>query len=226
MMNLINDPRTWAYNRLNPVTLRPTIQFLTGRDNMGRQQTKAKFAQEYARQLTPIPVQKLFTTPEDSWADSLFTSAGLASGTYRSPLEKMAHDLRMANIPDKPEDEDKQDEQRRNVQTVQKLRKLGGQGPAYDAAVEDLHKQVQAGKMTAREAMAVVERAQMSELQYDVLHLGLEDAMKVYAKADGQEKEELKPVLEAKRARDLKNYPEAKAERIDTGLKQLGIGNE
>lgn len=216
LMGLIEDPITWSYNRLNPVTLRPTIQFLTGRDNFGRQESKEHFAKDYLKQLTPIPVQKLFTTSEEGLVSSLFTSAGLQTGTYRSPLEKMAHQLRIAGIPDKPQSEEKQDENRRNVQMVEKLR----QGKATST---DLWNLVNQGKMTPREASAVMDRSQMTELQYDVHHLSLEDAMEVYAKADASERAELHDIMEAKRDTGLKNMTQEAAEKMDKQLRDLGI---
>lgn len=216
LLNLVNDPVQWGYNRLNPVTLRPTIEFLTGRDNFGRQESKEHFFKDYAKQLTPIAVQKLFTTSDEGIISSLLTSAGIQTGNYRSPLEQMAHKMRLSNIPDKPESEEKQDEQRRNVQLVEKMRR-------GDASTTDLWNLVNQGKLTAREASAIADRANMTELQYDVHHLSLEDAIAVYEKADDQERQELKDIIEAKRDRDLKNYTDEAATRLDDRLKALGI---
>lgn len=216
LVGLLNDPVQWSYNRLNPVTLRPTIEFLTGRDNFGRQETKAHFLKDYAKQLAPIPVQKLFTTSEEGLVSSLFTSAGLQTGTYRTPLEKRAHEMRISNIPDNPEDEAKQDEQRRNVQMVEKIRR-------GDASTTDLWNLVNQGKMTAREASAIVERAQMTELQYDVHHLTLPQAIKIYEAADASERAELHDILEEKRATGLKNLTDEAAEKLDKQLNDLGI---
>jgi hypothetical protein len=215
-MEVVTDPEHFSYNRINPVTLKPTIEFLTGRDNFGRQESKEHFLKDYVKQLTPIPVQKLFTTSDEGILSSLFTSAGLQTGNYRTPLEQMAHKLRIENIADKPESEEKQDEGRRNVQMVQKIR----EGKATTA---DLWNLVNQGKMTPREASAVMARAQMTELQYDVHHLSLDDAMKIYAKADNSERAELHDILEEKRASGLKNMTDEAAEKVDKQLKELGI---
>lgn len=216
IVGLIKDPGTWAYNRLNPATLRPAIEFATGRDNVGRQESRAHFFKEYAKQIIPIPFQKLFTTNDEGFADSFLTAMGLQMANYRTPLEQMAHKLRIENIPDKPESEEKQDEGRRNVQMVQKIR----EGKATTA---DLWNLVNQGKMTPREASAVMARAQMTELQYDVHHLSLDDAMKIYAKADNSERAELHDILEEKRASGLKNMTDEAAEKVDKQLKELGI---
>lgn len=216
LMEAVTDPEHFSYNRINPVTLKPTIEFLIERDNFGRQESREHFLKDYGKQLTPIPVQKLFTTSDEGILSSIFTSAGLQTGNYRTPLEQMAHKLRIENIPDKPESEEKQDEGRRNVQMVRKIRE-------GKATTTDLWNLVNQGKMTPREASAVMDRAQMTELQYDVHRLSLEDAMKIYAKADNSERAELHDILEEKRASGLKNMTDEAADKVDKQLKELGI---
>jgi hypothetical protein len=210
LMGLIDNPATWAYNRLNPVTLRPTIEFLIGRDNFGRQEAKAHFAKDYVKQLSPLPVQKLFTTSDEGVVSSLFQASGLNFANYRTPLETMAMKLRIKGIPDKPESDEKADEQRKNVQIVEKVRD-GRMSPT------DVWNQVNAGKLTAREAGAIVKRASMTELQYNVDHLqDFDDALAVWNKADPQEKAELKDVMEQKGSRRLERVAQ------DQGDKQAG----
>jgi GGDEF domain-containing protein len=227
MLNLIKDPKTFAYNRLNPITLRPTIEFLTGRDNMGRQQTTAHFAKNYAKQMTPIPVQKLFTTSDDRWADALLQSAGLESGKYRTPLETVAHKLYVEGLPDMPEDEDKQNEARERVQRVEELRRLADDPKALEAAQNKVWDDAKAGKMTERQAKAMLERASMTELQYEVSRMKkMEDALTVWDQASAGEREELRDVMEQKAARQTKNMDEEQAAAFITKLKDKGIGLE
>ena len=237
IMRLIQDPAQWAYNRINPVTLKPIIEFITGRDNFGRQESKEHFAKDYLKQLTPIPIQKLFTTSDEGWVATLLSSAGMETSNYRSPLEKQAHAMRLAGIPDKPESEDKADENRANVQAVLKLRQLrdetkdeDAQPKPYQDEVDKLWKQQADGKMSSREVKAIVERAGMTELQYDVTHLGIDDALEIWAKADATEREELKDVITKKADRAVEAIAKDKgddaATELEAKLKKQGIDLE
>ena len=222
MAKLIADPKEWTYNRLNPVTLRPTIEFITGRDNFGRQESKEHFAKEYAKQMAPIPVQKVFTTTDEGLVESFFTSLGANMATYRTPLEKYAHNLRIQAIPDKPESEDKIDENRRNVQLVEKIR--NGQ-----ADQTTLWNMVSAGTLTAREAAVINQRASMSDLQYDVLHMeDFNDALSVWNRADASEKNELKDIMERKSDRRLEEVGDnqAAARDLEARLDKAGVPHD
>ena len=234
MMELIKNPVTWAYNRLNPATLRPAIEFLTGRDNFGRQESKMNFAKNYLKQMAPIQVQKLFTTSDEGWVDSLFTSAGLQLGNYRSPLEQEAHKLRLSDIPDRPGTEEKMDEARANVQEVKKLRDAGAIGDNPSAwpepaqkMVDDIRDKVANGKMSSRAASTIILRAGMTEFQYDVLHLSMDDAMSIWNKAGAGERAELKDVITEKASRSLEATAKDKGidatNELEARLKDKGI---
>jgi hypothetical protein len=234
MMELIKNPVTWAYNRLNPATLRPAIEFLTGRDNFGRQESKMNFAKNYLKQMAPIQVQKLFTTSDEGWVDSLFTSAGLQLGNYRSPLEQEAHKLRLSDIPDRPGTEEKMDEARANVQEVKKLRDAGaiGENPSAwpepaQKMVDDIRDKVANGKMSSRAASTIIRRAGMTEFQYDVSHLSMDDAMSIWNKAGAGERAELKDVITEKASRSLEATAKDKGidamNELEARLKDKGI---
>jgi len=234
MMELIKNPVTWAYNRLNPATLRPAIEFLTGRDNFGRQESKMNFAKNYLKQMAPIQVQKLFTTSDEGWVDSLFTSAGLQLGNYRSPLEQEAHKLRLSDIPDRPGTEEKMDEARAGVQEVKKLRDAGaiGENPSAwpepaQKMVDDIRDKVANGKMSSRAASTIIRRAGMTEFQYDVSHLSMDDAMSIWNKAGAGERAELKDVITEKASRSLEATAKDKGidamNELEARLKDKGI---
>jgi hypothetical protein len=234
MLELIKNPVTWAYNRLNPATLRPAIEFLTGRDNFGRQESKMNFAKNYLKQMAPIQVQKLFTTSDEGWVDSLFTSAGLQLGNYRSPLEQEAHKLRLSDIPDRPGTEEKMDEARANVQEVKKLRDAGaiGENPSAwpepaQKMVDDIRDKVANGKMSSRAASTIIRRAGMTEFQYDVSHLSMDDAMSIWNKAGAGERAELKDVITEKASRSLEATAKDKGidamNELEARLKDKGI---
>jgi GGDEF domain-containing protein/2'-5' RNA ligase len=218
--HLVASPAEWTYNRLNPVTIRPTIEFITGRDNFGRQETKTHFAKSYATQTTPIPVQKLFTTNDQSLIESFFTSLGANMANYHTPLEKKAHDLYVRGIPDEPESEERQAESRRNVQLSQKFR--DGQ-----ISQTDLWNLVSTGKISPQDAARVQERGSMSDLQYDVKHMSnFDDAVKVWNAADASERAELSDIMEAKADRKIQTLASSNvpaATELENTLRQHGV---
>lgn len=57
LLHLIEDPRSFAYNRLNPVFARPLAEAAFGRDEYGRQVTPLRVAATTAAGWLPIPVQ-------------------------------------------------------------------------------------------------------------------------------------------------------------------------
>jgi hypothetical protein len=215
---LITDPVEWGYNRLNPVTVRPTIEFITGRDNFGRQETKSSFFKNYAKQSTPIPVQKVLNTSSEGLVDGFFTAMGLQMNNYRTPLERQAAKMRIANIPDKPQDEDKQAESRRIVQEVMKLRKAGAVGADTSSWPDEAQKELGAGKWTESESETIVKRAGMTALQYDVDHLGMDDALEIWKRADAGEKEEMKKIMQTKGTNSIKKEVGEKRAAAADGL--------
>lgn len=225
-LHLIESPKAFAYNRLNPVTLRPTIEFLTGRDNFGRQETKEHFFKNYAKQMTPIPFQKTLTTSDASLADSLLSAMGMSMGTYRTPLEEAVHKLYVRGIPDKPMSEEREDQARANVQEVLKLRTLGmkGDGEGFQREVQNLWAGVRQGKRSPRQVSGIVRRARMTELQYEVSHLAVEDALDIYEQADAAERQELHQVMLEKRGRGLAQMSPEHAKAIRARMDKLGIG--
>jgi uncharacterized protein YdcH (DUF465 family) len=218
---LITDPVEWGYNRLNPVTVRPTIEFITGRDNFGRQETKSSFFKNYAKQSTPIPVQKVLNTSSEGLVDGFFTAMGLQMNNYRTPLERQAAKMRIANIPDKPQDEDKQAESRRIVQEVMKLRKAGAVGADTSSWPDEAQKELGAGKWTDSEFETIVKRAGMTALQYDVDHLGMDDALEIWKRADAGEKEEMKKIMQTKGTNSIKEVGEKRAAAADGLMARL-----
>jgi hypothetical protein len=217
MMNAVLNTRNFVYNRLNPMTVRPTIELLTGRDQFGRQTTPGHVLGSELKSMAPITVQKMFTTTDEGLVESMLTGMGLQTSKYRSPAETLAHRLRIQAIPDKPESDDKQDEQRRNVQYAEKMRD-------GKMSSDELVKLVDAGKLSPREARSIERRASMSDLQYDVDHLSDPgDVLKVFAAAHPDEKQELQPILEAKRRNGMKGKSEEERAQLEKMFEVAGL---
>ena len=86
--HLVMDRRSFLYNRLNPVTTKPLIQYLTGVDEFGRKRTASKLFTDTLKGWTPIAVQKWIKNPQDfSPLDALLQSMGIAS-SKATPSDK------------------------------------------------------------------------------------------------------------------------------------------
>lgn len=96
----IEDPRSFIYHRLNPSTLKPFVEGITGRDEFGRKRAFSQQMMDLARGMLPIPIQgALKPDAEHDWKTSLLQSIGTSRKEYRTPAQKMAHDYSLSNMP-------------------------------------------------------------------------------------------------------------------------------
>lgn len=218
VLHAVTDPRGFIYNRLNPLTSRPIVEFMSGRDQFGRQKSGLHQVEDVAKSALPFALQKATQTADEGWLNSILTSTGLQAGNYRTPTEEEVHKLYLAHIPDLPDDEEREAESRKVRQIEDKVRS-GHMSPA------EVWEKVKSGELTAREAGRTIQRANKSRLEIEFQSLSLKDAMKVYADANPVEKMELKASLGRKRAL-IAELPEADrektAEKINGLLAQNG----
>lgn len=205
ILHAVTDPRGFIYNRLNPLTTRPIVEFLSGRDQMGRPKSALSEVQDLGKSVLPFGIQKVIQTPDEDWLNSILTSTGLESKNDRTPTEMEVHKLYVAHIPDSNDDEEKQAEARK-LRTIEDSVRAGKTAPA------DVWRMVDDGKLTPKEAGRTVSRGQESRLAIEFKSLGLKDAMKVYGELQAESKHpkmyphvaldlaELKPEMEKKRA--------------------------
>lgn len=217
-LHAITDPRSFIYNRLNPLTTRPLTEFLSGRDQYGRQKTVTSQAKDVAKSTLPFGVQKVIQTPDESLMDSLLTSIGLGTSNYRSPTEEAVHKLYIANIPPGADDEAKEAESRKLRGYEDKVRS-GHMAPA------EVWAKVEKKEITAQEAGRTVRRAQKSRMEYEFSHLHLKDAIDVYAKATPLEQAELRPEFARKQA-GIAALPEAQREKTAERMQELLAENQ
>lgn len=220
ILGFVNDPKMFVAHRLNPMTTRPFIEWITGRDEFGRQKSDISQVKDYGKSVVPIPFQSRMKSAETTWLDTIMNAVGGEMSKYRTPAETLAHKTRMANIPDKPEDPDadKVEESRLRYKFVRQLR-------SGEKDSTDLWNAVNDGKLTPAEAKAAQTEAEMTELEYDVSKIGAEDIVKVYEKANEAERRDIEPILQKKRqnfeADDTKT-PKAK-EKLESKMEELHL---
>lgn len=197
ILHLITDPRGFIYNRINPLTVRPIVEYLNGRDQFGRQKSGASQVKDIAKSVLPFGVQKVIQTPDESWLNSILSSAGVVTSNYRSPAEEMTHKLYLRSIPDLPDDPEKQ-AQNRNMHQLEEDVREGKKKPA------DAVQLAKDGKITMRQAWNIVDRAGHSKLYNEFVSGGVSivpktagdpSALDIYAAASPAERMELRPAL-------------------------------
>ena len=224
ILHLITDPRGFIYNRLNPLTTTPTVEFLSGRDQFGRQKSFAHQAKDYAKRALPFGVQKVIQTGDEGWLDSVLSSFGLIASNYRSPAEEMTHKLFLQSIPDLPDDPERQAISRENAQLEHKLRE-GKIKP------NDVFTLAREGKMPWAQASNIVRRAQHSKLYNEFssggvrmvpAHRGDPSALDIFEKASPLERMELRQAFANKGMHQLPEVPAAdRAELVQRWKKLL-----
>ena len=91
--HLITDLRSFSYHRLNPATVRPAIEGLTGRDAWGRKKDVGEQISDYVTGFAPIPIQGLFNARDYTLYQSMLQSIGVTSWNAPSDAEIAIMDL-------------------------------------------------------------------------------------------------------------------------------------
>lgn len=214
ILRLATDPRSFAFNRLNPMTTRPAVEFITGRDQFGRQKDITSQGKDYLKSAVPIPAQGYLNNMDTTWPESIANALGLETGKYRSPAEEEAFRQHLQNIPDKPEDEDKIAESRQNKKLEDKLR----DGRMTSAELWDM---VGPGKpLTPKQAGDITKRSANQPIVNYAKNLSIEQMIPVFEKANVAERDLLRPELYKKSA-ELANRPEKERAKLQSQLDRL-----
>jgi hypothetical protein len=91
--HLITDPRSFAAHRLNPITTRPLLEALTGRDKFGRPQDLQGQLKDVAKGIMPVPLQALTRPGDYDITESITKGMGVTATRYRSRAARTAHEL-------------------------------------------------------------------------------------------------------------------------------------
>ena len=232
LLHAVDDPRGFIYNRLNPLTTRPMVEFLSGRDQMGRQLTAGQQAKNLAKNILPFGVQKVIQTPDESLLNSILTSAGVNAKNDRTPIEDKVHKMYLANLPSSPVDEEKLAESRQLRQHEDAMRE-GREGP------NEVWKLVDKGEISPAQAARTIKRSNESRLSIEFKALHLDQAAEVYEDLIKEAKHpkiyphvamalnEITPEMQYKRTHDLASLPEADrdkwADKLDALLNQAPL---
>lgn len=192
LWHALTDPRGFISNRLNPVTVRPAMEFLTGRNQSGRTASYDQQVSDFFKNVFPIPAQGLLFSRPDQTPFSQFIKGW---GIQQMPNRSVAETLAIQKASSRGESGAIPDGQMRQHQYVgDRIDKLR----AGEITASDIRDDVQTGRMSQPQAIRVIKEAALSPLVARVTFLPLNDALDVYGVATDDEKRMLFPVIKLK----------------------------
>jgi hypothetical protein len=204
LLHLLTDPRSFAYNRLNPLITKPAIEGILGRDQYGRQRNAVQQLRDIALGAIPIPFQGLTKQGDADWKATAMAATGVAGYKYRTKAERMAQEF--INKGGGFDDSHRSDAERNAM--AQYRQQIEKQSFKPNAVWND----VRAGKLTKKDAEALVKESKSSRLVRDAGRLSLEQTLQVWDAANDAERQTLRPVLISKGKQIQNRLP---AERQD-----------
>jgi hypothetical protein len=197
IVHALSDPRGFIAGRVNPLTVRPAVEFISGRDAMGRRAPMDVQAHDLVRNVVPIVGQNLIKGNDVSTLDQIYKGTGGNVYRYRTEAEKMAEQYASDRMPSGPVDPE-------NLQAHQR-----------EIRLEDAYRKGQIGKGELKQSLAprrvdeVVRRSKMTPLQARFDRLPISEAINVWNSATAQEKDTLHDVLWKKKREWLKLHKPA-----------------
>lgn len=209
LVHLVTDPRSFASHRLNPIITRPLLEAITGRDEFGRPQDLPGQLKDIAKGITPIPLQALTRPGDYDIKESVAKGMGVNASRYRTQAARTAREfIRKGPIFESNHTPDEQ-------KLMQKHRAAIEAGKFDPNAVRADYK---AGKLTERDAKALMNENQSPQLVRDFRRLSLEKALEVWDVANDDERKQLRPILQ-KKAKQLDNRVPAERAPLQQKLK-------
>ena len=189
IQHFIQDPRSFAYYRLNPAITKPAIEMMTGRDQFGRKRDVTEQMKDWATSAVPIAGQGFFKKEDYPLYESILASIGVSTWNYRSDAEKIARDI--ASEKNKAEMEGVSKERIATRSRLQgEYEKTGDFEPIRKAFTD--------GKIAFKDIQWITNRNLEGDLQGMVKQFSLPDSLKVWDKATEEEKNQIQPTLVAK----------------------------
>lgn len=187
--NLIRDPRSFVYYRLNPGILKPAIEALTGRDNFGRKRDTVEQLMDWATASVPMAGQGFFTREDYTLYQAMMQSYGVGSWDSRTAAEQLTREILSEKSKTEAEPETKERIQLR-LKLFKDYRDTGDFIPISKALAE--------GKIIPRDITNILNRFIKSDIERGVQEFSVAETLKVWDKANEEEKTSLQLILAKK----------------------------
>jgi hypothetical protein len=197
LIHAATDPRAFIAGRVNPLTVRPALEFLSGRDTQGRKVTTGQEFGDFASNFVPIPAKTLSGkfTGDVSNPEMVSKILGASVYSYRTSAEKLAQELASDRMPSGPVTDEQLANHQRNIRLEDALRN----GNVTPGQIRQ--------QLPRMAAQSIIDGATLTPLQSRFRRLPLADKLKVYDLALPSEKQELTGQLKAARQSYIKTHP-------------------
>jgi hypothetical protein len=204
LMHLINDPRNFIYNRINPLYGRPIIQLAQGRDRYGRKADAEQVAREIWRSWTPIPLQGFFKTggqtPLRSIINAMAQSGGISNYPFKTEFEKAVADKFHERIVISAPKVERERMGLVRMYADQVKENRDAHKPVTDI-MKNVQDDIKSGSLGREDMKAILERSRTTATQVQMKALSGEDLLEIWDKATEEEKKKYSRI----RARKLVN---------------------
>ena len=194
LIHAATDPRGFIAGRVNPLTVRPTMEFLSGRDALGRRAPMEQQVVDFGRNILPIAGQGLLKGGDINKLDQFYKGVGGSVYKYRTEAEKMANQYASDRMPSGPVDKDRLEAHQKELRVEDALRS----GEITKAQVKQL--------LPERRATEVLRRKDMTPLQARFDRLPMSEAINIWNAATNSEKDLLADQLSKKKRAWLKQH--------------------
>lgn len=205
ILHLIDKPRNFFYNRLNPTITRPIVEWLTGRDQFGRKRDFPTQATDWFKAQAPIPVQGPLWRSGLTLVDSILQSGGISSYIARTPAEETALQISLDRIPAN----NQTPESREKSKLRGDLRaKFLAEGPS---ALSQAYKE---GVIGPKDMAKIEKTSHKGNFTRQMAGWPLEDVAKVMEEANPAELPELRRIFIKKYPREIRGSSKNRIEEL------------
>ena len=102
IIHAVSDPEGFLRGRVNPLTVRPTIEFLSGRDELGRRASGLTQVKHLFKNVAPIVGQGVFGGNSLNPLEQVAKGVGGNVARYRTEAEKLADQYASDRMPSGP----------------------------------------------------------------------------------------------------------------------------
>jgi len=205
-----SEPGQYVRNRLSPLAS-TAVRAAEGRNQFGRKESLTDLGKDLARSNVPIPLQPWTKNSDDPLAKKAFSSIlkmiGVNESVSRTKAEKLAAEIMQSQMPDRAMTPAERARHQLRKQIIDEGER-GNWQPLYDARAK--------GLFDTDEARQLRHDVQLGPLAARVNRFKYSDFMKIYEAATAEEKKQLDPMRERKRANLLRRGESAKVSAAES----------
>jgi hypothetical protein len=177
----LTDPRGSLYNRMNPITSKPAVEFLSGKDQSGRNASYGQQLGDLLKNVVPITFQGAIPRPDQTVVSQFGRGAGIQTTQNRSVAENLAIQKMSARSPEGRVEQGQLESHQLANQMVDQVRN-------HEIGTPEIMQALMDGKITRNQAARIVKESVLPPLAGRVSSLPLNDALDVYSMATNAEK--------------------------------------